>query len=333
MSDGRQDVVAAASQENEALALGDTADYLAPMRFSAVVLFATTLSCTGPSLPPEAPPPQSKRADSKVEAPLFAADNPEAFTLWAKTELQQRLQNWSILQGDEPLLLILRSGEQELEIWLGRPFEYCATGANDCEQNARSFVDTVVHAANNSQDTPPVSPEQLLPAIRSKSDVETYSSRVKGLVVDPLGADLFVVYMLDTPKLAAPVSSESIVELQLSEEKLKGRALANLQAQLPTPVELIQTFDGQSIGVVELGNYYTSSLLVPHSAWAEVATRFDGKLLVAVPAPEILLFASDVDPQALPTLTEAAMKLFEQAPRGLSPTVLRWTPGGWISAN
>lgn len=301
------------------------------MRFTALVLLSTTLSCTAPPPPPE--PPPSEKADSRAEALSFAADNPEAFTLWAKAELQQRLQNWSIEQGDEPLLLILRSGEEELEVWFGRPFEYCATGANDCEQNARSFVDTVVHATNSSQDTPPLSPNQLLPAIRSKADVETYSSRVKGLVVDPVGADLFVVYMLDTPKLAAPVSSSSVSELQLSEKKLKETALANLQARLPAPVELIQTFDGQGIGVVELGSYYTSSLLIPHSAWAEVATRFEGKLLVAVPAPEILLFASAADAQALQKLTEAAKKLFEQAPRGLSPTVLRWTPGGWIEAN
>ncbi len=107
-----------------------------------------------------------------------------------------------IENDDDPLVLELRHEEQRLEVWLGRPFEYCTKNGPDCERMAREYLESVVQAANESLVVKVADPTKLIPAIRSLADVESYRARAQGILVAPIAADLFLVYMLDEPRFA-----------------------------------------------------------------------------------------------------------------------------------
>jgi uncharacterized protein YtpQ (UPF0354 family) len=77
--------------------------------------------------------------------------------------------------------------------------------------------------------------------------------------------------------------------------------------------------------------FYTSSLLYPHKAWAKVAKKFGGKLLVSVPSNDMLLYADGRHPGAELALTAITLQSFQQAERGVTPRVLKWTPKGWVA--
>lgn len=262
----------------------------------------------------------------------FAASPPEALRAWARAELRTLLPQWTIEDGDEPLALRAKRGEHDLGVWLGRPFEYCETKAPDCERVAREFLVGVARAAHEIANPTGLDPDQLIPAVRSRRVVEAYQARSEGMIAEPIAGDLFVVYMIDTPGTAAPANKRTLAELHLTPENAKARALQNLRAQLPAPAALVRPQQGNAVGVIDLGNYYTSSLLVPHSAWAEVAHAFGGQLLVAVPAPELLLYVGETDPSTVDAIAAAAREAFVRSPRGTSPIVLRWSPAGWTVA-
>jgi uncharacterized protein YtpQ (UPF0354 family) len=194
---------------------------------------------------------------------------------------------------------------------------------------ARDYVRKVALVALRQETPVPLAASQLLPAVRSRKDVDLYRAKLPGIVVEPLVADLYVVMMVDTESAAYPIQGEGLEELSLSVEAAQAVAHDNLKQQLPLPAQIIPAPDGSTVGVLDLGHYYTSSLVISHPAWAEVAARFDGKLLVAVPSPQLLIFTHEIDETSAPMFKEASQALFERAERGLSPTVLRWTPTAW----
>ncbi len=269
-------------------------------------------------------------ACSRTGAPSFSS-SPDEMRAWAQSALQEQLPQWTIEGGADPLVLTLNRGDQHLEVWLGRPYEYCRNNAGDCERMAGEYLAGVVQAAAESGATKP-EPSQLVPAVRNRADVESYRERAEGILEEPIAGELFVVYMVDSPKSARVVDGKTVAELGLSPEQVKTRAFRNLGEQLPKLSTLIRPGDGQAIGEVRLDNYYTSSLLLPHSVWKDVARSFDDKLLVAVPAPDVLLYAQELSPSVVRALSARAHEVFTKSPRGTSATVLRWTAAGWTVA-
>jgi uncharacterized protein YtpQ (UPF0354 family) len=82
------------------------------------------------------------------------------------------------------------------------------------------------------------------------------------------------------------------------------------------------------IGLIT-GDTYESSRLLFAESWAELAKRMHGKLLVAVPATDVVLYESASRKHAVEELTKAATEVASRANRPVSVAVFRWTPGGW----
>ncbi len=265
-------------------------------------------------------------ACSKPDAPTFSS-SPDAMRSWAHSTLKKELPTWTIEGDADPLVLKLHRGDQHLEVWLGRPFEYCRNNGRDCKRMATEYLAEIVQAAENSEMKP--EPSQLVAAVRNRADVESYRTRAEGLLEDPIVGQLYVVYMVDSPTSARVVDGKTMAELGLTAEQVRARAFRNLLDQLPQLSTLIRPLDDRVVGEVRLDNYYTSSLLVPHSAWTDVASAFEGKLLVAIPAPDVLLYAHERSPSVVTALSAKASEVFEASPRGTSTQILRWTPAGW----
>ena len=250
---------------------------------------------------------------------------------WAQSALQAKMPGWAIERDDDPLVLKLHQGDQHLEVWLGRPYEYCQHDANDCERMAREYLAAIVQTAAESQATKP-EPSQLLPAVRNRAEVESYRVRAEGVLEEAIAGDLFVIYVIDSPNSASVVDGKTAQELGLSPRQIEARAFRNLGERLPKLSTLIRPDNSRVVGEVILDDNYASSLLVPHASWTEVARSFDEKLLVAVPAPDRLLFARDSSPSAVKALSDRAHEVFMKSPRRTSKEVLRWTPAGWTVA-
>ena len=74
---------------------------------------------------------------------------------------------------------------------------------------------------------------------------------------------------------------------------------------------------------------YAPSRLAFHDEWASLAKKLKGKLVVMVPAPDLLMFVQGVDRISLDALRTIGLETGQKADRPLSDVLLRWTQGGW----
>ena len=64
--------------------------------------------------------------------------------------------------------------------------------------------------------------------------------------------------------------------------------------------------------------------------WAPLAQAQHGTLLIALPAPDIVLYMSNDDAQSLKALADYARKVAADVPNPMAPGVLlRWKDGQW----
>ncbi|MDD9934689.1 MAG: hypothetical protein OXT09_13860 [Myxococcales bacterium] len=276
-------------------------------------------------------PAAAGSASPAAAAPVpFDTRTPQSFGAWARAELARADSTLTVERGEDDLAVrVTRADAVDLRIWLGRPYEYCQSGADDCEQMARHFITSILESARSAANPQPARPEQLMPAIRGAADVAAYRENSPDALIEPLVGDLFVVYMIDGPNTASGVGPGTLEELGMDREQAKARALDNLRAQLGGPEKYVKPVQAPAMGYVDFEHYYVSSLLLPHQAWAPVVEAMGGELLVSVPAPEILLYANGGDPGAVMTLGMVSQEVSSKAQRGISATVLRWTPEGW----
>jgi uncharacterized protein YtpQ (UPF0354 family) len=154
---------------------------------------------------------------------------------------------------------------------------------------------------------------------------------VPDLFSEPLADDLFVVYMFDNPSSAKAATLRDLASLSLDAKSGRSLAMENLHRQLGTPDEHVQALEPGQLGTFP-PHFYASSMLFPPDAWAQVAARFGGELLVSVPTNDMLLYADGRHPLALAALMGVTQQTFESAERGITPLVFKWTPQGWVKA-
>ena len=114
------------------------------------------------------------------------------------------------------------------------------------------------------------------------------------------------------------VNTEDLAAMGLSEGEAFARGATNTAAELGPPEgRLVKEQDGFQ---VYTGHAYASSLLLPASAWAKVAGRTKGGLLMIAPKPT---------PDAEGMMARVAAVAAADAPGRMSTLVYRWSSGGW----
>ncbi|MCB9646750.1 MAG: hypothetical protein H6730_09185 [Deltaproteobacteria bacterium] len=123
------------------------------------------------------------------------------------------------------------------------------------------------------------------------------------------------------------VNTEDLAAMGLSEDEAFARGAKNTAAELGPPEgRLAREQDGFQ---VYTGHAYASSLLLPASAWAKVAGRTKGGLLMIAPKPDLLFVMDAATPDAEGMMARVAAVAAADAPGRMSTLVYRWSSGGW----
>lgn len=250
----------------------------------------------------------------------------QAFTSWTAQRLNAISPQHPVKVAGP---LALAGGQNDaLEIYLDRAWNYCKSGAADCTAMVDDFLNRArdALAASGKPRSPPRA-EQLRPALRTEDTVQGYS-RVAELVAEPFAGDLWILYMVDTPDAASPLSVADLVTLDMTREQVRVRALANLREEMGALAPRINVVAKDALGFVDPPHYYNSSLLLLASEWPAVAARF-GKLLVSVPSVDVLLYVDAAEPMAAAALAAISVDTLRKAEVPLSPTILIWTDKGF----
>lgn len=214
---------------------------------------------------------------------------------------------------------------------LGTVYGVCQRNPDGCEAAVASHVAqmsdsfTRTRTLDRSLLRAVVRPVEYVDAIR-----KAYAGKEEPPVAPFIG-NLWIVCMLDMPQAISTLGPGDLAKLGLSREEALAIATKN-DAALFAPVEQVgHPIAGEPVGLVAASPYESSRLLLPES-WAALAAKNGGKLLVAAPGTDVMIYADARQPNALKIMREQAAMVAMGATRQLSQTIFRWTPAGWVVA-
>jgi len=148
------------------------------------------------------------------------------------------------------------------------------------------------------------------------------------VVAEPLVDDLWIIGVRDQPTTIATLGRDDLDALKLTADQALALGKRNLEGTARRVIA--QAVDRGAAGVARFhGSDYTASLLAFPDLWQPLAEKFDGQLLVAVPASDVALFADGREPESLAQMLMSVTQTLARAQRPISAAVFEWTPTGW----
>jgi uncharacterized protein YtpQ (UPF0354 family) len=280
-----------------------------------VVLALALLAACGGS------PPPATASTPVADDPPVDASTEDALTASAARILAAHLPDATITTI-EPLLLRVGTAEVSLD----KPWRSCEQEPSSCDGYTREYLRRI--AATFTGDAS-ASGAALRAIVRNRAFVDTMQARVGGvLVVEPLAADLAVVYVVDRPESTKFLVEDDLAAMKLTRADAIARARQNVAAHLGR-LETRAVPD-HALGALATGEYYETSRLLDHAGWKDVAASMPSGLIVVAPANDVLLYG-DASAEGRAAMGTIAADMASKAEIPVSATVLRWTDAGWVA--
>jgi hypothetical protein len=213
---------------------------------------------------------------------------------------------------------------------LDRIFGYCSKTTTGCEREISNYVEGIAQAVKDR--TAPPSREAVRVIVRTREYIAAaYAAMPKDtrrLQPRELAGGLVMVPAIDMPRTIRSATPADTKALGLSSDQLFELGLANLRTQLKPLMEVAPVARPGQIGHFS-SDIYDSSRLAFHDSWAPLAKAHDGKLIVAVPATNTVLYIGDDAPVAIDAFRLLVKNVWARTPNPLSTELLRWTPTRW----
>jgi len=248
-----------------------------------------------------------------------------AFTEYVAAQLRRALRGATV-EVKGPLTL----GFGGFQANLDRIFDFCNRNAAGCANEVANYVKGAAQAYQDR--TAPPSKAAVRVVVRTKAYLAaTQAAMPKDgakLQPRPLAGDLVMLPALDMPRTIRMLDEKDNAALGLSADEVFKLGLDNLRKQLKPLMSIAKVAQAGQIAELN-GDTYHSSRLALFESWSPLAKVHGGKLIVAVPAPDMVLYVGDDSPKAIEALGLLARDVASRAPAPLSSELLRWTPQRW----
>jgi hypothetical protein len=290
-----------------------------PLRLLILIMLLSACGCAGSNGPV---------ARTGASVPSDAGD----FTAYVARAFAAALPDYKV-EVRAPLTLALsRSDGGTAQANLDRVYEYCSRNRADCDRAVASHVAGVAETMRGVLRAAEPS------MVRSVLRPAAYVAELKKMAADqpdsapvarPFAGDLWELCVLDFPKGIRAMTARDLSAMHLSADEAFGLGTRNVAATLRPLGDVARDVPDGAIGTIA-GDFYNSSRLLMHRDWAALASRLDGELIVAVPDVSVVLYGRGNTPVAVDALAALARETMRRAERPISPTIFRWTSGGWV---
>jgi hypothetical protein len=256
-----------------------------------------------------------------VRAPVPKGET--AFTEYVAAQLRRAIRGATVeVKGP----LTLRVGE--LQANLDRIFAFCGRNTSGCVSEVSNYVKSVVQIHKDR--TAPPAKEAVRIVVRAKAYVTDALSLPKApkLQPRPLVGGLVMLPVIDTPRAIRMLTEDDNGRLGLAADDVFRLGFDNLRKQLKPLMSIAKVTQAGQIGELS-GDAYHSSRLAMFETWSPLAKVHGGKLVVAAPATDTVLYVGDDSPKAVEALRLLAKDVSTRAPSPLSAELFRWTPQHW----
>jgi len=229
----------------------------------------------------------------------------------------------------EPLQLRVNLTPEPALVNVGRLYNFCASAsADECERSVARFVSTSVEGLSDLNS--PIAREQLRIVVRPTEYCDSIrpdgARDQPGPLLRPFIPGLCEVLMVDFPTRMRSANVEELRDLGLEPDAAWALALRQTLADLPDP----PTLEGLGEGVILVSGFdYATSLMLDADGWRAAAAAY-GDLVVAVPASDSVVVARRANLGEVADFQGVVFRQFETAERGITPTLYRWSPAGFV---
>ena len=248
-----------------------------------------------------------------------------AFTEYVAAQMRHAMGD-AVVVVKSPLTLEVGT----MQANLNRIFDYCSRNATGCRREISNYVDGIAQA-HRDRLAPPTN-ESVLVIVRTREYVAAAQNAMPKdapkLQPRELAGGLVVLPVIDMPRTIRSLTEADRQALGLSADEVFKLGLGNLRTRLKPLMEFATVARPGQIGHLS-GDVYHSSRLALHESWSPLAKAHRGKLIVAVPATDTVLYIGDDTPTSIAVLRLLVKNVWDRAPNRLSSELLRWTSKRW----
>jgi uncharacterized protein YtpQ (UPF0354 family) len=248
-----------------------------------------------------------------------------AFTEYVAMQLRRAIRG-AMVEVKGPLTLDLAGIQANLD----RIFAFCNRNTAGCANEVANYVKAIAQVYQDRSAPPSKSAVRVV--VRTKAYLAatqaTMPKEGPQLQPRPLAGELVMLPALDMPRTIRMLDEKDNAALGLSADEVFKLGFDNLRKQLKPLMSVAKVAQADQIGQLN-GDTYHSSRLALFESWSPLAKVHGGKLIIAVPATDMVLYVGDDSPKAIEALRTLAKTAAARAPAPLSSELLRWTPQRW----
>jgi len=248
-----------------------------------------------------------------------------AFTEYVAAQFRREMGGAGVVVKG-PLRLAIGGMQANLD----RIFGYCSQTVTGCEREISNYVEGIAQATKDRAALP--TRETVRVIVRTRQYVAAAWAAMpkdaQKLQPRELAGGLVMLPAIDMPRTIRSATPGDSDVLGISTDELFELGLTNLRAQLKPLMEVATAAKQGQIGHLS-SDIYDSSRLALHESWSPLAKAQGGKLIVAVPATNAVLYIGDDAPVAIEAFRLFVKSVWARTANPLSTELLRWTPTRW----
>jgi hypothetical protein len=268
-------------------------------------------------------------APSEGQSSDPAPGDPQAFTETFVELCREAAPNLKLtIVG--PLSLQADTAQGDVSIHLDTIYSACQRDPAGCGPFLTRMVELTAKGFASARPMATLSQVRVTVRPSSYLDEMAAAGGKSDVIAEPLVGDLWVYAVRDEATSIATLDRVDLDALKLDAAGAMAAGKHNVEATLGAKFRAgaPQVQPGEGVAGLR-GDDYVASLLALPDLWTPLAERFDGRLYVAAPASDYVIFADARAKGNLGRMAHDAAVLARAAKRPLSTDVFEWTPTGW----
>jgi uncharacterized protein YtpQ (UPF0354 family) len=186
----------------------------------------------------------------------------------------------------------------------------------------KQYVASTKEIFEHKVDADTINIENLVPIVKDKlwlSEAKSqliksfpnkvYNEKTDGFVYEDYNDDLAIVYAVDNPANFSFLTQKGLEKSNIPREKLHDIAINNLNKKLPN----IELHSGPLVSMITAGGNFEASILLLDNVWTGQDLPYQGNIVIAIPARDVLLLADAKNPEAISKLREMVKKSMDNS--------------------
>lgn len=221
--------------------------------------------------------------------------------------------------------LVAKIGSQQIA--LQRIHARCSAEPKSCDGELKRYVSAVAESVRAEVAA------ELKAAVRVIIRTADFAENIAQGSPGALPARLFMEGLVTVAVVDSPGSMRMLTEsdcrvMGLTPAQAYELGLANLRQTLPPLADIAVPVKQGTVASLS-GDAYGPSRLLLLADWAALAQAQGGKLIVSMPARDLLLYGADHSPAGVALLRKMTQDARKRSLGKLSDVLLRWTEAGW----